>query len=58
MWRRPDLMADTPCRTGAADQPRAERTGRSRVVKSDGTMGRYAGGEDAKRTLLTLEAAA
>jgi methylated-DNA-[protein]-cysteine S-methyltransferase len=29
-----------------------------RVVKSDGTMGRYAGGEDAKRTLLTLEAAA
>jgi methylated-DNA-[protein]-cysteine S-methyltransferase len=29
-----------------------------RVVKSDGTMGRYAGGEDAKRTLLDLEAAA
>ena len=33
MWRRPDLMAETPCRTGAADQPRALRTGRSRVVK-------------------------
>lgn len=29
-----------------------------RVVKSDGTMGRYAGGEDAKRTLLDLESAA
>jgi methylated-DNA-[protein]-cysteine S-methyltransferase len=28
-----------------------------RVVKSDGTMGRYAGGEDAKRALLTLESA-
>jgi methylated-DNA-[protein]-cysteine S-methyltransferase len=28
-----------------------------RVVLSDGSMGRYAGGEEAKRTLLTLEAA-
>ena len=30
--RWPDLIADTPWRTGAADQPRAERTGRSLVV--------------------------
>jgi hypothetical protein len=30
--RRPDRRTDTPCRTGAADQPRAARTGRSRVV--------------------------
>jgi methylated-DNA-[protein]-cysteine S-methyltransferase len=29
-----------------------------RVVRSDGTAGGYAGGPDAKRTLLTLEAAA
>jgi methylated-DNA-[protein]-cysteine S-methyltransferase len=29
-----------------------------RVVRSDGTHGGYVGGEDAKRTLLTLEAAA
>ena len=28
-----------------------------RVVKSDGSLGRYAGGEAAKRTLLTLEGA-
>jgi methylated-DNA-[protein]-cysteine S-methyltransferase len=28
-----------------------------RVVRSDGTMGGYNGGPDAKRTLLTLEAA-
>jgi len=28
-----------------------------RVVRSDGTMGGYLGGADAKRTLLTLEAA-
>ncbi len=27
-------MTETPCRTGAADQPRAERTGRSRVVNT------------------------
>ena len=29
-----------------------------RVVRSDGSYGRYRGGEEAKRTLLTLEAAA
>ena len=29
-----------------------------RVVRSDGSYGRYRGGEDAKRALLTLEAAA
>jgi methylated-DNA-[protein]-cysteine S-methyltransferase len=29
-----------------------------RVVRSDGTIGQYAGGTDAKKTLLTLEAAA
>ena len=29
-----------------------------RVVRSDGTVGQYVGGADAKRTLLTLEAAA
>lgn len=29
-----------------------------RVVRSDGELGRYRGGADAKRTLLTLEAAA
>jgi methylated-DNA-[protein]-cysteine S-methyltransferase len=29
-----------------------------RVVRSDGSFGGYVGGEDAKRTLLTLEAAA
>jgi methylated-DNA-[protein]-cysteine S-methyltransferase len=29
-----------------------------RVVRSDGTMGQYAGGTDAKRTLLSLEASA
>ncbi|MEP7026026.1 MAG: methylated-DNA--[protein]-cysteine S-methyltransferase [Actinomycetota bacterium] len=29
-----------------------------RVVRSDGSMGRYAGGAEAKRLLLTLEAAA
>ena len=28
-----------------------------RVIKSDGSLGRYAGGEAAKRTLLTLEGA-
>jgi methylated-DNA-[protein]-cysteine S-methyltransferase len=28
-----------------------------RVVRSDGSMGRYAGGDEAKRTLLALEAA-
>jgi methylated-DNA-[protein]-cysteine S-methyltransferase len=28
-----------------------------RVVRSDGSFGGYVGGEDAKRTLLTLEAA-
>jgi len=28
-----------------------------RVVRSDGSYGRYVGGEDAKRTLLTMEAA-
>jgi methylated-DNA-[protein]-cysteine S-methyltransferase len=27
-----------------------------RVVRSDGSFGGYVGGEDAKRTLLTLEA--
>ena len=32
--RRPLRTTDTPCRTGAADQPRLERTGRSRVVKT------------------------
>src|SRR5580704_4312557 len=32
--RRPDLIVETPWRTGAADQPRADRTGRSRVVKT------------------------
>ena len=32
MCRWPDRIADTPCRTGAADQPRADRTGRSLVV--------------------------
>jgi methylated-DNA-[protein]-cysteine S-methyltransferase len=29
-----------------------------RVVRSDGAMGGYLGGAEAKRTLLTLEAAA
>ena len=29
-----------------------------RVVRSDGSYGQYAGGEEAKRTLLTMEAAA
>jgi methylated-DNA-[protein]-cysteine S-methyltransferase len=29
-----------------------------RVVRSDGDLGRYVGGVDAKRTLLRLEAAA
>ena len=29
-----------------------------RVVRSDGTMGQYVGGADAKRTLLDLESAA
>jgi methylated-DNA-[protein]-cysteine S-methyltransferase len=29
-----------------------------RVIRSDGTLGRYAGGADVKRVLLTLEAAA
>jgi methylated-DNA-[protein]-cysteine S-methyltransferase len=29
-----------------------------RVVRSDGTMGRYRGGPDAKRALLDLESAA
>ena len=29
-----------------------------RVVRSDGTLGGYLGGTEAKRTLLTLEAAA
>jgi methylated-DNA-[protein]-cysteine S-methyltransferase len=28
-----------------------------RVVRSDGSFGGYAGGPDAKRTLLTMEAA-
>ena len=32
--RWPDRMTETPCRTGAADQPRADRTGRSRVVNT------------------------
>ncbi len=27
-------MTDTPCRTGAADQPRRDGTGRSRVVNT------------------------
>ena len=34
VYRSPDRITDTPCRTGAADQPRAERTGRSRVVNT------------------------
>jgi methylated-DNA-[protein]-cysteine S-methyltransferase len=29
-----------------------------RVVRSDGTIGQYAGGADVKRALLALEAAA
>ncbi len=29
-----------------------------RVVRSDGTVGQYVGGTDAKKALLTLEAAA
>ncbi|MBK5334161.1 MAG: MGMT family protein, partial [Ilumatobacteraceae bacterium] len=29
-----------------------------RVLRSDGTLGGYLGGVDAKRTLLTLESAA
>ena len=32
LW--PDRITDTPCRTGAADQPRADGTGRSRVVNA------------------------
>ena len=32
--RWPERITDTPCRTGAADQPRADCTGRSRVVKT------------------------
>lgn len=32
--RSPDRITDTPCLTGAADQPRAERTGRSLVVNT------------------------
>jgi hypothetical protein len=32
--RCPVRITDTPCRTGAADQPRCERTGRSRVVNT------------------------
>lgn len=32
--RWPDLIAETPCRTGAADHPRLVLTGRSRVVKT------------------------
>jgi hypothetical protein len=32
--RWPDRIADTPWRTGAADQPRAERTGLSLVVNT------------------------
>jgi 4-hydroxy-tetrahydrodipicolinate synthase len=34
VYRSPERITDTPCRTGAADQPRAERTGRSRVVNT------------------------
>jgi hypothetical protein len=33
-WRRPDRTVLSPWRIGAADHPRAERTGRSRVVKT------------------------
>ena len=32
--RRPERTVLRPCRSGAADHPRAERTGRSRVVKT------------------------
>ena len=32
--RSPERTADTPCRTGAADQPRVDCTGRSRVVNT------------------------
>jgi len=32
--RLPEWITETPWRMGAADQPRAERTGRSRVVKT------------------------
>lgn len=32
--RSPERTVLTPWRTGAADQPRLERTGRSRVVKT------------------------
>src|SRR5215472_4522189 len=32
VWRTPERTTDTPCRTGAADQPRADRMGRSLVV--------------------------
>jgi hypothetical protein len=32
--RSPERITETPCRTGAADQPRADSTGRSRVVKT------------------------
>src|SRR5215831_2880513 len=32
--RRPERITETPCRTGAADQPRADFTGRSRVVNT------------------------
>ena len=35
MWRRPDRSTLTPCRIGAADHPRADRTGRSRVVNTE-----------------------
>ena len=34
VWRRPLRSTLTPWRMGAAAQPRAERTGRSRVVKT------------------------
>jgi hypothetical protein len=32
VYRWPDRITDTPWRTGAADQPRTDWTGRSRVV--------------------------
>ena len=34
MYRWPDRITDTPCRTGAAVHPRTERTGLSRVVNT------------------------
>jgi hypothetical protein len=34
VWRAPDRTTETPCRTGAAVNPRWERIGRSRVVNT------------------------